>query len=191
MSRLIGPHPRPSCKILLSLQWKLLLTISRRSYHNEEICEWLLERGADPNAQCVLDITPLSIAVQEASFDIIKLLFKHGGSIQYGQLLHYAIRRRSADHLAVLGFILDKGPSINQVMFENHPPSYELQKPFGIGTPLHEAVELGNVDVVDALLTRGADPAVRDVRGESAIEKAERHGLSAIIGRLKARLDWQ
>lgn len=70
---------------------------------------------------------------------------------------------------------------MNQVMFENHPASYNLQKPFGIGTPLHEAVELDKVDVVEALLNRGADPAVRDARGESAIDKAERNGLSAIV----------
>lgn len=132
-------------------------------------------------------IFPLSVAVQEASFDIIKLLFEHEGSVEYGQLLHYAVRRSIADYLEVLGFILDKRPSINQVMFENHPTSYQLQKPFGIGTPLHEAVELGKVDVVDALLARGADPAVRDARGESAIEKAERNGMSAIVDRLRNR----
>ncbi|KXG53204.1 uncharacterized protein PGRI_002540 [Penicillium griseofulvum] len=158
-----------------------------RSFHNQELCEWLLEHGADPNVRCALDITPLSIAVQEAPFDVIKLLFKHKSSIEYGQLLHYAVRRNTPDYLEVLNFILDKHPSINQVMFENNPTSYDLQKPFGIGTRLHEAVELGKVDVVETLLARGADPAVRDARGESAVDKAERNGISAIVDRLRHR----
>ncbi|KAJ6148996.1 hypothetical protein N7471_000195 [Penicillium samsonianum] len=96
------------------------------------LCEWLLEHDADPNAQCVLDITPLSIAVQEAPFEVIKLLFENNSSIEYGQLLHYAVRRSNVDYLEVLEFIFDKRPSINQVIFENHPTSYDLRKPFGI-----------------------------------------------------------
>lgn len=71
-------------------------------------------------------------------------------------------------------------------MFENHPASYNLKKPFGIGTPLHEAVELNKVDVVKALLNKGADPAIRDARGASAIDKAERNGLSAIVDLLRS-----
>lgn len=35
--------------------------------------------------------------------------------------------------------------------------------------------------MAEALLNKGADPAVRDARGGSAIDKAERNGLSAIV----------
>ncbi|KAJ5503923.1 hypothetical protein N7463_006797 [Penicillium fimorum] len=58
-------------------------------------------------------------------------------------------------------------------MFENHLTAYDLQKPFGIGTPFREVVGLGKVDVIETLLARGADPAVQDIKGESAIDKAE------------------
>lgn len=68
-----------------------LLSIRSQSFHTPDLCEWLLNRGADPNAQRVLDLTTPSVAVQEASFDIIKLLFKYGGSIEYGQLLDTAV----------------------------------------------------------------------------------------------------
>ncbi|KAF7131024.1 hypothetical protein CNMCM5793_003959 [Aspergillus hiratsukae] len=136
-----------------------------RSFDDERLCKWLLEHGADPNAQCLLDLTPLSVAVQLAPFTIIKLLFEHGGSIKHGQLLHYAVRRDRDDYLYVLAFLLDKGPRVNQVMYDNHPVSYEHQKPFGIGTPLHEAAAMGKMDVVDLLISRGADPSVRDARG--------------------------
>lgn len=69
-------------------------------------------------------------------------------------------------------------------MFENDRASYELQKYFGIGTPLHEAVVIGRIDVIDALLARGTDPNVKDFHGKSAIEKAERDGKTNIVERL-------
>src|SRR5438876_40828 len=82
---------------------------------DEELTQWFLSHGADPNAGCGLDFTPLSVAVEKAPFKIIKLLFHYGGSINCGQLLHYAIRRDAPDRLEVLEFILNKGPPINHV----------------------------------------------------------------------------
>jgi ankyrin repeat protein len=76
-----------------------LLSIRSQSFHNRELCEWLLNRGADPNSQCVLGMTPLPIAAQEASFDLFKLLFKYGRSIEHGQLLDYAVWKDVADYL--------------------------------------------------------------------------------------------
>lgn len=159
----------------------LLLTNCRRTFDDEKLCNWLLDRGADPNAKCVLDFTPLSVAVQEAPLVIIKLLFDKGGSIEHGQLLHYAVRRDQPDYLEVLQFILDKNPHVNQIMYENHPQSYELQKAFGIATPLHEAAEMGKLDVVNALLAKGADRTVKDARGETALDRAERNHRTAVM----------
>ncbi|KAJ5654789.1 hypothetical protein N7490_001792 [Penicillium lividum] len=152
-----------------------------RSFHDVNLCKWLIEQGADPNTRCILDITPLSVAVQEASFEIIRLLFDRGGSVEYGQILHYAIRRDSEDYLEVLSFVLDKSPPINQVMFEDHSLSYEMQKDFGIGTPLHEAVAIGKIDVIKTLLARGADPNIKDSKGQSAVEKANQEGKTEIL----------
>lgn len=95
--------------------------------------------------------------------------------------MHYAVRREHPGHLEVLQFILDKGPQINQIMYENCRQIYELQKAFGIGTPLHEAAELGKLDIVTALLANGADPAVKDPRGETALDRAERNNRTAVM----------
>lgn len=72
-------------------------------------------------------------------------------------------------------------------MFENHPISYNLKKPFRSGTPLHEAVGLGKVDVAQAVLARGAGSAVRDIREESTIDKAERKDMSVLVDCLRNR----
>ena len=161
------------------------LTSSSRSFQDEDLCKWLLEHGADPNARCYLDITPLSVAVQIASFSIVKLLFDYGGSVKYGQLLHYAVRRNTEDYLEVLNFVLDKSPPVNQVMFQNHPPSYDMQKDFGIGTPLHEAVALGKIDAINTLLARGADPNVKSYDGQSSFEMAKQYGKEDILELLR------
>lgn len=115
---------------------------------DEELNKWFLAYGADPNAECGLDLTPLSVAVQQAPFRIVKLLFEDGGSIKHGQLLHYAVRRDLPDQLEVLEYILDKEPQINHVMYQNRLDCYYHQRAFGIGTPLHEAAGRGNLDVV-------------------------------------------
>lgn len=114
-------------------------------------------------------------------------LFDRGGSIEHGQLLHYAVRREHPDYLEVLQLILDKGcPQINQVMCENCRQSYELQKAFGMGTPLHEAAALGKLDVVTVLLAKGADPAIEDPRGETALDRAERSNRTVVVECLRS-----
>ncbi len=155
---------------------------------DRELTEWFLSHGADPNARCGsgLDLTPLSIAVCEAPFAIIMLLFDHGGSIEYGQLLHYAVRRDSNDRIEVLDFILTKGASVNDLMYQNHPGCFLHQERFGIGTPLHEAAEEGKLDVVQFLLARGASPLIRDARGKLAIERAKCHGHTAVVDHLRS-----
>lgn len=105
--------------------------------------------------------------------------------IEHGQLLHYAIRRDQPDHLEVLQFILDKNPDVNRVMYKNCPQSYEPQKAFGIGTPLHEAAEMGKLDVVSILLANEADRAVKDARGETTLDRAERSNRTAVLEYLR------
>ena len=147
---------------------------------------WFLSHGADPNAVCGLDITPLSIAVRDAPFEIIRILFDYGGSIEHGQLLHFAAIRGSPDRIEVVNYLLDKGALINNVMFENSPDSYEQEELSGLGTPLFSAAATGRLDMVDMLLSRGADPSIKNSRGKLAVEEAEYHGWSEVTGRLRS-----
>ncbi|KAI4147096.1 MAG: hypothetical protein LQ341_001878 [Variospora aurantia] len=154
--------------------------------NDRKLTTWFLSHGADPNATCGLDVTPLSIAFREAPLDIINLLFDHGGSIEHGQLLHFALKRRHSDRIVVMQLLLDKGAPINTVMFKNRPESYEQERYSGLGTPLHSAAKTVSMDVVDFLLSRGADPSIKDSYGELAIVNAEYHGFSKMVDRLRS-----
>lgn len=153
--------------------------------NDETLTRWFLAHGAKPDAACGIDCTPLSIAVSRASFPIIKLLFSQGGSVQYGQLLQYAVKRDASDRLEVIDFLLTRGTPVNDVMYQNRLTNYYQQRAFGLGTPLHRAAEIGKLDVVELLVRRGADPLIRDARGKLAVERAERNGHDEIAALLR------
>lgn len=121
-----------------------------------------------------------------ASFEIIKLLFDRGGSLQHGQLLHYVIYRKKSDYLEVLDFLLDHGAPVNNIMYQNHVEMYLMRMAFGLGTPLHKAAELGRLDIVKHLIEKGADPLIPDARRQTALELAESNGYDQVVEYLRA-----
>ncbi|TKA82943.1 hypothetical protein B0A55_01301 [Friedmanniomyces simplex] len=136
------------------LEWASPLPLAF-AIEDPHLTAWFLSHGADPNTRCLLDLSPLSAAVQYAPLSIINSLFAHGGSINSEQLLHFAVQRDTPDALEVLTYILAKDPPINEVMYQNHWDSSAQQMAFGLGTPLHEAAEKGKSDVPPYQFTDG------------------------------------
>lgn len=147
---------------------------------------WFLHHGADPNKRCYLDITPLSQAVREAPFETIKLLFRRGGSVHSGQLIHHAIGRihHHPDTIEVLDYLLEKGSPINKIQYEGDYQSLP-QSLFTIGTPLHGAVHCGSLDIVKFLLSKGAHPLIRDTLRLTPVQRAEMQGKTEIMDYLR------
>ncbi|KAK1060518.1 hypothetical protein LTR12_006100 [Friedmanniomyces endolithicus] len=152
------------------------------SYAVEDIdlCRWFLSHGADPNAGCGLDKTPLSAAVQYGPLEVIELLFNHGGTIECGQLLHFAVWRHLSDRLDVVRYIIRKGASVNMLMYQNRPDCYIQREAFGLGTPLHAAATEGDMAVVRLLLDEGADISIQDSLRKLPYQLAEMHGHEAV-----------
>ncbi|KAK0803157.1 hypothetical protein LTR91_015498 [Friedmanniomyces endolithicus] len=145
-----------------------------------DLCHWFISHGADPNAGCGLDKTPLSAAVQYGPLEVIELLFNHGGAIECGQLLHFAVWRHLSDRLDVVRYIIRKGASVNMLMYQNRPDCYIQREAFGLGTPLHAAATEGDMEVVRLLLDEGADISIQDSLGKLPYQLAEMHGHEAI-----------
>lgn len=79
----------------------------------------------------------------------------------------------AADDVAMLGFLLEKGASINQRQNESHPWVHEWStRPMGSGTSLFNAGSRGNQKSVEFLLAKGADPTVKDMEGDTAASLA-------------------
>ncbi|RHZ55673.1 hypothetical protein CDV55_101647 [Aspergillus turcosus] len=151
---------------------------------DEEMASWLLDHGADPNRQCVIDLTPFSFAVESAPVSVIHLILSRGGDVQKGQLLHHAIERRS-DTIEVLRLLIEKGAPINSTMYKNHYPSWALFQFMGLGTALHKASELGKADVVHYLIGEGADQSIKDGNGRTPMECAQMSSQWEVIEALK------
>ena len=52
-------------------------------------------------------------------------------------------------------------------------------------TALHEAARNGKIQVVEALLNAGADKALKDEDGKTALEEAQKEGHTAIVKLLR------
>lgn len=103
------------------------MTRYRLALHNEQLTKRFLAQGPEPNAQCGIDYTTLSVAIERGSSPTIKLLFDHGGSIRCGQLLQYAAERKAPEYLEVIDFLLDKGAQISDIMYKTTSPKDYFQ----------------------------------------------------------------
>jgi ankyrin repeat protein len=129
---------------------------------------WFLERGAELNKTPMLDITPLSFAAAKAAPDLLQDLLDHSGDVQKGEVLQYALDRKT-DVVAILGMLLDRGAPLDAVMYEDHAPSIWLNIFLERHTPLCKAAAIGNAEAVRFLLERGADPSVQNSGGRTPV----------------------
>lgn len=146
---------------------------------DEFLVTWLVDHGADPNARCDWDVTPMSRAVSRAPLPTLRLLFDRGGSVQRGQLLHFVVNRNEPDITDIIDLLLDLGAPLNELQYRNHAVSWAENKCLGLDAPLHGAIQLQNREAVLHLMRRGADATIEDSWGRSAIVLAETFGCEA------------
>ncbi|KAL5340517.1 ankyrin repeat-containing domain protein [Aspergillus crustosus] len=145
----INHKARDVLSYFLSIGWQINDT-SRLNNHpgilgwvvqDEEMLVWLIDHGANPNQPCQVDMTPTSIAVEEAPLSTLQLLFKRGANINKGELFHHAVERKS-DEIAFIDYLLEKGANINKTRYDNDPHSMRFLGLFtGLRTPLHKAAK--------------------------------------------------
>lgn len=73
-------------------------------------------------------------------------------------------------------------------MYQDCENSYEQERFSGLGTPLHAAAKDGDLDMVEMMLLKGADPFIKDSRGRLAVEAAEFHGMGAVATCLRSAM---
>jgi ankyrin repeat protein len=141
--------------------------------------QWLLDRGADPNAPHAYTRQPLHAVAQLSGFlDIQRLLEQRGAqpvALTGAEAFQAACRRGDAASVRAMAaaepaLLRDPGPLLAAAMFGD-ADSIDLLLALGADphaldndgiSPLHRAVQSGVLAAVDRLLAVGADPNLRD-----------------------------
>jgi len=145
---------------------------------NIDVVKLLLEKGADPNVSFD-DATgsPLDSAVLGGDPEMVRLLIAGGAKVNYKMrgaytALHSAcLAKESPSSLEIVAVLLESGAEVNAVTH------------IGL-TPLMNAVEADNTSLVKLLLSRGADPSIKNFQGRTALDIAVKNRKNGEIIRL-------
>jgi len=148
------------------------------------LVQWLLAKGADPNASCEqMDITSLSVAVHQQNFQVVELLLQHAEHRHNGYLVHSALQRANeAEALEMLHRLHRYRKPIDEIQWQDEK-SLVHRGPFSCGTPLYWACRWSKWRFALALVGLGADldqACVKDGRfvGQTPRDILVEHGAA-------------
>jgi ankyrin repeat protein len=135
----------------------------------------LLELGADPNAAGRRGTTPLADAALKGNLEGVRLLLDAGARVD-------AVSQAGAQpiHSAALG---DNGEVVRELVMRGADVNARTRDE--AQTPLHFAAAMGKVKAVEALVELGADLTVKDSKGRTPLDAAERAGRTDIAAFLR------
>jgi ankyrin repeat protein len=153
-----------------------------------EMLKLLIERGADINAGNMVG-TPLGDAIENNHAECAIELLRAGAvpkPEEYSDknLLIMAVHQRSVPMVKALlraGHAVDQRGDIREL----DEDTGEMHALYANATPLIVAAQLGEDQIVEALLRAGADPYARDEQGRRAVELAQEKGHRNIAVRLE------
>jgi hypothetical protein len=133
-----------------------------------DIAEFLIERGAriDTFAVCMLGDLPAAKALLVAFPEMHKTPGPHGIPL----LSHAIVGKKPS--FGVFQLLLEHGADVNAKTWRG-------------GTPLMQAVSVGEPDMVRSLLDRGADVSAKSVDGTSALDIARKKNAAQILALLE------
>ena len=102
--------------------------------------------------------------------------------------MHRAAFRTREGTDEVLKLVLARCPEdINRIMYWHQPLPYAMYREGGLGTPLHNVAEQGKPTAAQILLEAGADASMKNSRGMTALQVAEREGNAEVARVLRAQ----
>ena len=148
-----------------------------------DLVRYLVERGADINGIGYGDNTPLMAAANQGNPQAVKLLLNVGAdpnlaSPVTGETPLHASTAHAYQEgmLDCVRLLLSAGANPNVKAKAGMPTDRYYRDTRLVGeTPLHLAAAYGDEAMIRCLLGAGADPSVRDDRGDSALTWFSRH----------------
>jgi ankyrin repeat protein len=124
------------------------------------LVRWLLEHGADPNANLRGEThTPLELsAVVKADLEIMNMLLEHGAKFQGRSVMLLAA---AAGRIDMLDKLVSAGASVDALP-DNEDVYDNARDRDDWGTPLHGAASNNQVETVKWLLNKGASKTVKN-----------------------------
>ncbi|CZT20805.1 uncharacterized protein RCC_06663 [Ramularia collo-cygni] len=146
---------------------------------NKTLVTWFLANGANPNAGSNYD-NAFSRAALLGEPEVIELLLSHGANVDHGQVLHWAVERQH-DACEVVKLLMDRGAPLHRLEYDGTAPMWSVLglRSRGLGSPLHNAIAQGKVDVASTLLDGGADPDFVDTKGKTCRDLARESSKTA------------
>ncbi|ELU14350.1 hypothetical protein CAPTEDRAFT_31226, partial [Capitella teleta] len=136
--------------------------------------EILLSHEADVNTMSDSQLSPLHAACAMKSREAIELHIKHGADVHQFSgkgltCLVHAVKRADLCFL-----LIENGASVS--VKDKYPGQYG-----GGNTVLHYAIQEGNRDPVELLITQGADVDIQNNSGDNAFHAAVFRGCSDVL----------
>lgn len=136
--------------------------------HSEELVKWFLQHGADPNMRDGQGISILArAAYSPGPVSILILLITWGAVLNGSGALQAAASGRQINQIEKVSFLLNLGADINEVQLDFNWTLVQSFTPAVYSTALHAATFVGNTELADFLLKKGADWRVMDTAGRT------------------------
>ena len=135
-----------------------------------DIVKYLVEQGADLNAQDEDGWTVLMWAAQRGHIDIVRYLVEQGAEVnlQYKDGYTALMQAVREGHTSIVRYLVEHGADLS------------VQDRMG-GTALMQAAQRGHIDIVRYLVEQGAKVNVQDRNGGTALMQAAREGHIDIV----------
>ncbi len=184
-------------------------TLLHVAFNSRELVEYLIQNGADIKARSDSQWTPLHNQAYRGHLDSVELLLQHGADIEAKTSFGHTPLLSSIrwDRIEVTKFLIDKGANINPTtelgrtpliisavegnpelarLFLDNDADISLKDNNYKRTALHFAALYGQLDIVDALVKKGANVNERDAAGKTPLDYANQYGHEKVAKLLKS-----
>ena len=184
-------------------------TLLHVAFNGRELIEYLIKNGADVKARSDGQWTPLHNQAYKGNLDGVELLLEYGADIEAKTSFGHTPLLSSIrwDRIEVTKFLIDKGANVNPTtelgrtpliisavegnpelarLFLDNDADISIKDNNYKRTALHFAALYGQLDIVDALVKKGANVNERDAAGKMPLDYANQYGHEKVAKLLKS-----